>query len=79
MVYIIHYIFICIIIYIINYILNAKYVVYESIAKELNEARNKQLKQVEIENKMKNLKKKVEESEQLMHYMHLNSIVIKEA
>lgn len=79
MVYIIYYIFICIIIYIINYILNAKYVVYESIAKELNEARNKQLKQVEIENKMKNLKKKVEESEQLMHYMHLNSIVIKEA
>lgn len=50
-----------------------------SVAKELNEVRNKKMKQVKIKNKMKNLKKKVEESEQLMHYMNLNSIVIKEA
>lgn len=50
------------------------------LARELNEAREKQLKQVKTErSKVKNLKKKVEESAQLMHYMNSSVIEKKEA
>lgn len=51
-----------------------------NLAKELNEVRKKQLKQVKIErSKVKNLKNKLEESEQLMHYMNLSITEKKEA